>query len=252
MPFAQPGDLVVTRVTVTAGGARRCDRCWRPLFLYGNRDVETGWEGWCLVCNWMWLYGELKHIIQFKLLDWLPDENTRRHICSYLASDRDIRLLLSGWAHIYLHDIKVSAVHMVWELLLLGKPSVSDGDHIRLVNRWWSSDSDLERDDGVLSAHNNYTNLLWKAHLSKNAVHEESPHQNRPLQIIIRFLGKPPFLEAPRRQFADQNLSKAQIAASAVQKVSAGAEGIRKCKRKRSAEPIRQQASDHHHSASSE
>ena len=139
---------------------------------------------------------------------------------------------------------------MVWELLLLGKPSVSDGDHIRLVNRWWSSDSDLESDDGVLSAHNNYTNLLWKTQLSKNAVYETC--ENRPLMIIIRFLGKPPFLEAPRRQFAHQSLSPAQIVANAVQKRSASAESSRKCKRKRSAEPIRQQASDHHHSASSE
>ena len=51
-------------------------------------------------------------------------------------------------------------------------------------------------------------------------------YENRPLQIMIRFLGKPPFPEAPRRQFAHQSLSPAQIVANAVQKRSASAESI--------------------------
>ena len=249
MPFAQPGDLVVTRATVTAGGARRCDRYWRPLFLYGNRDVETGWEGWCLVCNWMWRYGELKQIIQFKLLDWLPDANTRRHIWSYLASDRDIDLFLCGSAQLQLHNLQVNAVHRVWQTLLLGKwPTVYVGNRIRQLHD--DDASDLESEDGILSAYHNYTNLFWKTQLSKNAVYDT--YENRPLAIIIRFLGKPPFPEAPRRQFAHQSLSPAQIVANAVQRRSASAESSRECKRRRSAEPIRQQTSDHHHSASSE
>ena len=227
---------------------RKCQRCWRPAFLYGNRDVETGWEGWCLVCNWMWRYGELKQIIQFKLLDWLPDANTRRHIWSYLASDQDIDLFLSGSAKFQLHNLQVRAVHEVWQRLLLGKPAVYIGNRIRLLHD--DSDSDLESDDGVWSAHHNYTNLLWKTQLSKNAVDET--YENRPLAIIIRFLGKPPFPDAPRRQLAHQSLSPAQIVANAVQRRSASAESSRECKRRRSAEPIRQQTSDHHHSASSE
>ena len=132
---------------------RKCQRCCRPAFLYGiaflygNRDVETGWEGWCSVCNWMWRFGELKQIIQFKLLDWLPDANTRRHIWSYLASDRDIDLFLCGSAQFQLHNLHVNAIHEVWQRLLLGKPAVYIGNRIRLLND--SSDSDLESDDGV-------------------------------------------------------------------------------------------------------
>jgi len=217
----------------------------------------------------MWRYGELKQIIQFKLLDWLPDANTRRHIWSYLASDRCIDLFLCGSAQFQLHNLQVRAVHRVWHRLLLGKPSVYIGNRIRLL--YDDSDSDLESDDGVWSAHHNYTNLLWKTQLSKNAVHmhETDAYENRPLQIIIRFLGKLPFPEAPRRQLAHQSLSPAQIVANAVQKRSASAESSRKCKRKRSpkmgiikrsenanANAVQTQtqskASDHHHSASSE
>ena len=31
-----------------------CNACGRPSHLYGNRDVRTGWEGWCSVCNGHW------------------------------------------------------------------------------------------------------------------------------------------------------------------------------------------------------
>ena len=198
----------------------------------------------------MWRYRELKQVIQFKLLDRLPDANTHRHIWSYLASDRDIDLFLCGLAQCQLHDIQVSAVHRVWHRLLLGKPAVYIGNRICLLDDD-VSDSDLESDDGIWSAHYNYINLFWKTQLSKNGVHGTYA-ENRPLMIIIRFLGKPPFPEAPRRQFAHQSLSPAQIVANAVQRRSASAESSRECKRRRSAEPIRQQTSDHHHSASSE
>ena len=143
-------------------------------------------------------YGELKRIIHFKLLDWVPDAHTRRHICCYLASDRDTDLLLSGSAQEKLHNIQVEAVHRVWERLLLGKgPYVYIGNDLRLTTD--ASDSDFESDDGVLSAHHNYTILLWKAHLSRTPGDDESEYENRPLKIVIRFLGKPPFAEAPRR-----------------------------------------------------
>ena len=33
---------------------RRCRRCGRPSKLFGNVDRETGWTGWCEVCNADW------------------------------------------------------------------------------------------------------------------------------------------------------------------------------------------------------
>ena len=33
-----------------------CYRCGRPANLFGSRDVETRWEGWCIVCNADWHY----------------------------------------------------------------------------------------------------------------------------------------------------------------------------------------------------
>ena len=39
-----------------ADDGRRCRRCGRRAQLFGSRDIETGWEGWCRVCNaeWRW------------------------------------------------------------------------------------------------------------------------------------------------------------------------------------------------------
>ena len=34
---------------------RHCMRCSRRCNLFGSRDLETGWEGWCTVCNAEWL-----------------------------------------------------------------------------------------------------------------------------------------------------------------------------------------------------
>ena len=47
--------LTMSRFISNLGpGDRFCHRCGRCSNLFGNRDVETGWEGWCLICNADW------------------------------------------------------------------------------------------------------------------------------------------------------------------------------------------------------
>ena len=70
-----------------------CYLCTRPRFLYGSRDVETGWLGWCTICNSKWHAAECKirldrtqlvvryckqhaHIVTELLIDFLAP-NTR-------------------------------------------------------------------------------------------------------------------------------------------------------------------------------
>ena len=71
-----------------------------------------------------------------------------------------------------------------------------------LVQNAEITDSELESEDGTLSADHRYTNLLWKAQLSKThpLLRDESDYESRPLMIIIMFLGKPPFPKAARRR----------------------------------------------------
>ena len=44
----------VVNDALTMSGDRFCHRCGRCSNLFGNRDVETGWYGWCLICNADW------------------------------------------------------------------------------------------------------------------------------------------------------------------------------------------------------
>ena len=48
------------RYQALADDGRRCRRCGRRAQLFGLRDIETGWEGWCDVCNaeWRWQRSE--------------------------------------------------------------------------------------------------------------------------------------------------------------------------------------------------
>ena len=39
---------------------RRCQRCGRRSMLFGDRDTETGWIGWCSVCNADWRAHEIE------------------------------------------------------------------------------------------------------------------------------------------------------------------------------------------------
>ena len=33
---------------------QRCMRCERRTQIFGDRDPETGWRGWCVICNTVW------------------------------------------------------------------------------------------------------------------------------------------------------------------------------------------------------
>ena len=39
---------------------RRCQRCNRQCKLFGQRDVDTRWFGWCVVCNAAWRMREVR------------------------------------------------------------------------------------------------------------------------------------------------------------------------------------------------
>ena len=41
-------------VMVDPAPRNSCSACRRPTDLYGNKDVRTGWKGWCCICNGQW------------------------------------------------------------------------------------------------------------------------------------------------------------------------------------------------------
>ena len=51
---SQKGDHMSRLLFSLHRDGRHCSRCNRRCNLFGSRDVETGWEGWCSVCNSEW------------------------------------------------------------------------------------------------------------------------------------------------------------------------------------------------------
>ena len=50
----------MNRYQTLVDDGRRCRRCLLRAQLFGSRDIETCWEGWCRVCNaeWRWQRSE--------------------------------------------------------------------------------------------------------------------------------------------------------------------------------------------------
>ena len=49
-----------SRYAALLDDGHRCNRCRRRAQLFGSRDIETGWEGWCQVCNAEWAWQRLE------------------------------------------------------------------------------------------------------------------------------------------------------------------------------------------------
>ena len=92
-----------------------CQRCHRPARFFGNRDIETGWEGWCLICNWVWRFGDVTRVIEFRLLKnlRLPRDGAQGAVCVFLAGEACYARVLSGLARAELRQVQQNAIRKV-------------------------------------------------------------------------------------------------------------------------------------------
>ena len=163
----------------------RCQRCHRPSRFWGDRDKETGWVGWCLVCNWVWRFGDVTRLMAFRLLKPLPRDAQGKKACGFLAGQACYAQVLSGSARSALRRVEQAAIRRVWYRILLGSraPCVRELDGtIR------ECDSDDEDENGVCDANLDYVNPFWKLELARGT----PDYDERPLAIVIKMLGKCP------------------------------------------------------------
>ena len=94
---------------------RLCQGCHRPSRFFGNRDKETGWEGWCSVCNWVWRFGDVTRVIQFRILEKLPllGGEVQGALCVFLAGEACYAQVLSGSARSELRQVEENAMRMI-------------------------------------------------------------------------------------------------------------------------------------------
>ena len=163
----------------------RCERCGRPSFLFGSRDVESGWEGWCKVCNWMWRYSDVQKVFTFKLLRWVSEDRARVHIRRFLVYDNCYERWESGVAVLELREIHRVALFKIWSQILLAP---SNGVYVRdgMSGAIRECDSGDETDSGVADAELDYVNPLWRLQLARPRGKIPGP-----FQVLVRMLGKP-------------------------------------------------------------
>ena len=154
--------------------AQPCRRCARPAFLYGCRDVDTGWEGWCRICCWHWHYRVPNALQRRRLLTPVP-EPAHTLVITFLAGDAVGQAWGSGEARRALAWAAARAVREVWWRTLLG--AFQD-----------------ELEDGVVDPALNFTNPLWKLQLAYGGSFNDD--RGRPLVIVMSMLGLPSYRSA--------------------------------------------------------
>ncbi len=55
--------LSMSRHYYVMGDPRTCTRCDSRCALFGQRDPETAWSGWCVLCNTMWRNRRIESVL---------------------------------------------------------------------------------------------------------------------------------------------------------------------------------------------
>ena len=88
----------------------RCRICARPGFLYGTRDPETGWTGWCRICCWRWRFHVPKMLADFRIFDGMPAQEIKWVTMQYLIGEELIESVKNGEWLSHRRKIKIKAV----------------------------------------------------------------------------------------------------------------------------------------------
>ena len=159
----------------------KCRICARPGFLYGSRDPETGWMGWCRICCLHWKYRHPKSLTGFKIFkdkDVVLVEMIVRFLIGDLLTDE----WLSGELLLGVRRANQKATYKAWRHFLMGG---SNAVTCPFTGEERKPDTDDEDEHGVFPNTLNFKNPLQKLSLS---VYD--PYT--PLEIVIDMLGPPP------------------------------------------------------------
>ena len=150
-----------------------CTLCGRPGFLYGRRDIETGWLGWCTLCNAKWHTVDCRKRLQctqLVLRFCKPHvELVTRLIIDFLVPNRReiVQRVRKGLINRFLLGSSMAYYNARHGLIL--EPDTED-----------------ECEDGVADPTLHYLNPLWKLHLVKNTTNNR---RGRPFDLVCAFIG---------------------------------------------------------------
>ena len=163
----------------------RCLICERPSALFGNRDVDTGWMGWCDICNLRWHSTECTRLERLKLLNTFPVAGELERVRIPAVARRHILECLAGSFQKRLYLIHQRARMNAWWRILYERAGSSILIRDDTDGQVRECDTDDESESGVFDAYLNFVNPLWKLKLAR-------PLGSRPVEIVMTMLGKPP------------------------------------------------------------
>ena len=152
-----------------------CTRCGRPGFLFGTRDPETGWLGWCGICN----------------AKWHTDECRRRLQCTQLllrfckSQEQSVTQVVIDFIVPNRREIQRSVMKHLLKRFLLGSSMAYCNDRYGQI---LEPDTEDELEDGVADPSLNYLNPLWKLRLVRTYGEIEFRF-GRPFELVCEFIG---------------------------------------------------------------
>ena len=158
----------------------RCGKCGRPSRCYGGKDQETGWEGWCHVCNWHWRFGAA-HL--HRMLDKI--------ISSPVAVRLIMQFQMSAEAIRVLSDIEQHGLQARWRRIvnLRGPPTYYVAHSLHIHERVIKEVG--EEEDGMIDPYRDYVNIMWKLQLMGRG-------RWTPFDIVVEMLGSPTLYHSNR------------------------------------------------------
>ena len=161
-----------------------CVLCGRPGYLFGTRDRDTGWLGWCTICNAKWHTEECRKIIQCTQL-----------VTRYCKSqEQSVTQAIVDFIAPNLREIQRNVMKCLFKRFLLGSSMAYFSDRYGGI---LEPDTEDELEDGVADPTLNYLNPLWKLRLVRTYGDFEIGccsatimiQFGRPFDLIIEFLG---------------------------------------------------------------
>ena len=158
-----------------------CTLCGRPGFLYGRRDPETGWLGWCTLCNAKWHTVDCRKRLQCTqlLLRFCKShvKTVTQLIIDFLVPNR--------------REIVQSVMKRLLKRFLLGS---SMAYYNARYGQILEPDTDDELEDGVADPTLNYLNPLWKLRLVRSIGEISTTGSafirfGRPFELVCAFIG---------------------------------------------------------------
>ena len=158
----------------------KCRICARPGFLFGSRDPETGWMGWCRICCLHWKYRHPKSLTGFKIFKD-KDVVVVELIMRFLFGDLLTHDWLSGELLLEVRRANQMASYTAWRRYLLGG---SMAVTCPLTGKEWEPGTSDEDEDGSFPNTLNFRNPLQRLAVSTFETYD-------PFKIVVDMLGPP-------------------------------------------------------------